>query len=210
MAPFVALTLVSLVALLVAEFRGSQIGRWIAKPLASTGFVAAAMAGGALDTQYGRWVVGGLVLGWLGDVLLIPKQKTAFLLGLGSFLLGHLAFALAFAMRGVDPLLLGAAMLVLLGPAFAALRWLAPHVSESMAVPVRAYVAVITLMVATAAGTLRSEGGGVVFLGALFFFLSDLAVARERFIESTPYNKLWGLPLYYVAQLLIAATAATR
>jgi uncharacterized membrane protein YhhN len=205
--PFVVLTLVALVGLLVAEFRGSVVGRWIAKPIASTGFVLAAWAGGALETQYGRWVFGALVLGWIGDVLLIPKNSMSFLAGLGAFLVGHLAFALAFAIRGIDPFLMGAAMLVLLGPAFGALRWLGPHVPEEMAVAVRAYVAVITLMVGAAAGGLMKPGGAFVLAGALMFFFSDLAVARERFIENTPVNKLWGLPLYYGAQLLLAWTA---
>ena len=44
-------------------------------------------------------------------------------------------------------------------------------------------------------------------VGALGFFLSDLAVARERFVAKGFTNKLWGLPLYYGAQLLLAWTA---
>jgi hypothetical protein len=40
------------------------------------------------------------------------------------------------------------------------------------------------------------------------FFVSDLAVARERFIEHTFLNKTWGLPLYYGGQLLLATSVA--
>lgn len=208
MAPYVVFTLVCVAALLVAEFRGSVTGRWIAKPLASTGFLLAAWAGGAGETPYGQRVLVALALGWLGDVLLIPKRRATFLLGLGSFLLGHLAFAWAFAAEG---LALGAfvvAALLLAAPALVAVRWLDPHVPDGMRIPVQAYVLVITAMVACAAGVLGAPRGPWILLGAVMFYVSDLAVARERFVENTPWNKAWGLPLYYGAQLLLAWTAS--
>ena len=40
--------------------------------------------------------------------------------------------------------------------------------------------------------------------GACLFFASDLAVARDRFVARDFTNKLWGLPAYYIGQLLIA------
>ena len=45
------------VAFLVAEKRRSPAGRWLAKPVASAGFVAVAWSRGALDSAYGRWVL---------------------------------------------------------------------------------------------------------------------------------------------------------
>jgi hypothetical protein len=38
------------------------------------------------------------------------------------------------------------------------------------------------------------------------FYLSDLAVARERFVSSTFWNRAWGVPLYFGAQLVLAST----
>lgn len=210
MGPYVIFTLVCVAALLAAEFRGSVTGRWIAKPLASTGFVLAAWAGGAGDTAYGQRVLMALALGWLGDVLLIPKHKGAFLLGLGSFLLGHLAFAWAFAAEGMELASFAIAAAVLAVPALLAVRWLDPHVPDAMRMPVQAYVIVITAMVACAAGVLDTPRGSWILLGALMFYVSDLAVARERFVDNTPWNKAWGLPLYYGAQLLLGWTAAVR
>jgi hypothetical protein len=35
---------------------------------------------------------------------------------------------------------------------------------------------------------------------------SDVAVARDRFVVRSLANSLWGLPLYFVAQLLLAWT----
>jgi hypothetical protein len=40
------------------------------------------------------------------------------------------------------------------------------------------------------------------------FYVSDLAVARQRFVAQSWTNKLWGLPLYFGAQLVLAATVA--
>ena len=44
--------------------------------------------------------------------------------------------------------------------------------------------------------------------GACAFYLSDLAVARERFLVRSITNKLWGLPAYYAGQLLLAWSIA--
>ena len=44
-----------------------------------------------------------------------------------------------------------------------------------------------------------------VLLGALAFFVSDLAVARDRFVVKQFSNRLWGLPAYYLGQVLLAS-----
>jgi uncharacterized membrane protein YhhN len=209
MLPWVLLTLTAVAALLLSRWRGFRPGTWVAKPLASTGFVAVALAAGALGTRYGQLVLLALALSWLGDVLLIPKQvKAAFLAGLVSFLLGHVAFAAAFVARGVSLPALAVTAALLAVPLVLALRWLGPHVEGSMRLPVRAYVTVISAMVMCAAGTVWAAGNPMILLGALAFYASDLAVARERFVVHTFTNELWGLPLYYGAQLLLAWTVA--
>jgi uncharacterized membrane protein YhhN len=201
-----ALTLGSLAALLFAERRGSRAGVWLAKPLASAGFLWAALAAGALDSGYGRAVLAALALSFLGDVLLIPDSRKSFLVGLVSFLLGHVAFAFAFAARGLSPAWVGAALPLVALAVVLALRWLGPHVEPSMRVPVRAYVMVISAMVLAAAGTVGAAGRPSILVGALAFYVSDLAVARQRFVAKTFWNKSWGLPLYYGAQLILAST----
>lgn len=40
------------------------------------------------------------------------------------------------------------------------------------------------------------------------FWCSDLAVARDRFIAPGFVNRLWGLPLYYAAQVAFAWSVA--
>ena len=206
MLPFALLTLGAVAALLVAEWRGSRIGIWIAKPLASTGFIGAALAAGALDTSYGTLVLVGLVLSWFGDVFLIPKERWAFAAGLGAFLLGHVAYLIAFLGRDPQPLVMVATGALLLLPVVVVLRWLGPHVPEGLRMPVQAYVTVISAMLIGASGASFATGDFVILAGALAFYVSDLAVARQQFVEKTLVNKLWGLPLYYGGQLLLAWT----
>jgi hypothetical protein len=38
-------------------------------------------------------------------------------------------------------------------------------------------------------------------------YLSDLSVARDRFVKPAFVNRLWGLPLYYASTVLIAWSA---
>lgn len=47
---------------------------------------------------------------------------------------------------------------------------------------------------------------GTASAGAVLFYLSDLAVARDRFVKSSFLNRALGLPTYYLGQLLLAFT----
>ncbi|MEW6271609.1 MAG: lysoplasmalogenase family protein, partial [Thermodesulfobacteriota bacterium] len=106
------------------------------------------------------------------------------------------------------PVWLVATALVLAPPALAVGRWLAPHVPDSLRMPVRAYVVVISAMVASALGTWGHAGCASIPTGALMFFASDLSVARDRFVAHDFVNRLWGLPLYYGGQLVLASSVA--
>ena len=76
-----------------------------------------------------------------------------------------------------------------------------------MRLPVVAYVIVITAMVAAAVGTALRTEAWLLLVGAAAFYLSDLSVARDRFVASGFGNRLWGLPLYFFAQMLLASQA---
>lgn len=204
----IAITALAVLALLAAERAGSRLGIWIAKPIASLGFVALALAVNATAHPYGRWIFAGLVLGAIGDVFLIPRSSKAFLIGLGSFLLGHVAYAVAFAVHGSDLTIAAAALLPVLVLAALILRWLLPHVSARMKPPVLCYVAVICAMVVLALGAYRTDKADLILVGAIAFFLSDISVARNRFVAPGFDNKIWGQPLYFGAQLLLAFSAA--
>jgi uncharacterized membrane protein YhhN len=205
MSAWSAVTALAVAALLFAERARSPLGVWVTKPLASTAFVALALAAGALGTPYGRSILAGLVLSWFGDVFLIPRGRPRiFLAGVLSFLAGHVAYAAAFGLRGVDPTGFLLAGVVAGAVAFVVLRWLGRRVPADMKLAVPAYVAVISLMVVSAIATFRAHGNAWIPIGAIGFYLSDLSVARDRFVVSDFMNRLWGLPLYYAAQVALA------
>jgi uncharacterized membrane protein YhhN len=200
-AALVAITAV-LVGLLVWKVTESPTRGRIIKMAASTGFVAVALSNGAGTTTYGRFVLVALALSWLGDLFLGVGR--AFLAGLVAFLAAHVAYIAAFAVRGIDPTWFVAAAVVLAAIALVVWRWLAPHVDDGRRRPVRAYVAVITLMVAAAIGTVAAVPDARIALGSIAFFLSDIAVARNRFVAPGSVNRAVGLPLYYTGQVLLA------
>jgi uncharacterized membrane protein YhhN len=184
---------------------------WLWKPLASTAFLVFAWKMGAFDSLYGRLIFSGLALSWLGDLFLIPASKKTFLLGLAAFLLAHIAYAGAFAERGFDPSWGTVSGVLLVMAAFAVSLWLVPAVRKTdpgMIPPVLAYMAAITAMVALAAAASGRSGDFRILAGALMFYVSDLSVARDRFVSPGWINRAWGLPLYYAAQFVLAATVS--
>jgi uncharacterized membrane protein YhhN len=214
MLTLVALTVLALIGLLLAQRSEYRLGVWIAKPLASSGFVAVALAAGALEKirdgdLYALALLAGLGLAWAGDLLLIPRGRpVVFRWGLFAFLLGHVAYGLAFASRGIDSARAGAAALILLIPALGVLRWLGPNLPGELRMPIRAYVVIISGMLALALATVAHGSDPLIALGAALFYASDLAVARDRFIAPGFVNAAWGLPLYYAGQLVLALTLA--
>lgn len=192
--------------------RVSRTAFGVAKMLASSLFVLVGALRADTHSAAGRFFVAALLLSWLGDLLLIPKgNKRVFLVGIVSFLLAHVMFIPAFAARGVDPtasLLAGAATLV---PIVVVLRWLRPTVKGWMRSAVVAYVIVISAMLAMAFGcavqgsTVNDGVSPILFVGAVVFYLSDLMVARERFVAPGYINRIFGIPLYFFAQLLLIA-----
>jgi len=201
-------TALAVLALLFAERTGSRVRAAVAKPLASAGFLAAAWHAGAAESSYGHGVLVALVLSALGDVLLLGSGRRFFVLGLATFLLSHLAFCVTFALRGVVPVVAGATAVPLIAAAAFVWRWLGPHVAPELRAPVVAYIGVVGAMVALAFGTSWARPAPPLILGALAFYASDLAVARDEFVAKSFQNRLWGLPLYYAGQLLIAASVA--
>ena len=63
-------------------------------------------------------------------------------------------------------------------------------------------------MVATSAGLWHTPQGPSLLVAALFFYVSDLSVAINRFVSPRFIHRLWGLPAYYIAQLMFAFLVA--
>ena len=195
-------------ALVAAEWRQRPAVAALSKSGASLSFIAVALVLGAGASRYGQWVLLALVLSAIGDMCLLSERPRAFMAGLGLFLLAHVAFSVAFVLAPLSIGVLGAAAAGMAGVGLLSLRWLWPHLGASFKAPVAAYVLAImgmcTLAIAFAAATGRWRPA----LGALLFAASDLAVARQAFVQRAFLNKAWGLPAYYLAQWLMAWSVA--
>lgn len=194
---------IAVAALLWAESKKSRLGIWLTKPVASTLFVGTALLAGALDSAYGQLILLGLLLSWFGDVFLIPKRQIFFVAGLGSFLLAHVAFSAAFMQLPLEVLPLTLAAAAMVAAAIIIVRWLWPHLSNNLRPAVASYLGVITLMVILAGGTVTAAGPHLA-VAAVMFAISDVFVARDRFVSPSIINRFCGLPLYYGAQLIFA------
>jgi len=85
-------------------------------------------------------------------------------------------------------------------------RWVVPKAPDKLKRAVVAYIVVITAMVALGVGTVAAGNDPLLLIAAVVFYLSDLCVARERFVQSGFVNRAIGLPLYYGAQLTFGVT----
>jgi uncharacterized membrane protein YhhN len=197
-----AIILGAVASLLVAIRVGERDLEVISKTVASAAFVILGLSRWTSGDTFATWIVIGLLLCAVGDVLLLGQRS--FVAGLAAFAAGHVAYVVAFANKvpvsdwTVLPLL--PAALASLGAAC----WLWPHL-ERRRIPVTIYIVVITTMVwAALAVVMACALPWSIAVGAVLFYVSDLAVARQRFVKEDFLNRAIGLPLYYAGQILIA------
>lgn len=195
-----------LVACLLGNLRAEAA---VSKLIASSAFIATALGAGALGSAFGRVLLAGLVFSWFGDAFLIGSTQAWFLAGLVAFLFAHIAYVAAFSLHGVDIRWAAAAIVPLAATSVAASIWLTPHVPADMLVPVRAYTVVISIMVVTAIGARGAGATLLIPIGAIAFYFSDLAVAARQFVQPGFPPYVWGLPLYYGGQILLALSAGS-
>lgn len=152
----------------------------------------------------GMWLVAGLILSTFGDMFLSLDRDRLFVAGLGSFLMAHIAYTIAFF--GLVPMpfepniqeIAGSALIALAGGAL--FVWFSSNLGRLM-VPVAFYHLAIAVM--AIAAVLADLDGTWVLAGALFFMLSDAMIAIEKFKKPFPGvgHGIWST--YYFAQYLI-------
>ncbi len=200
--------LVLLVLLLSSEKQGRTPHGVAIKGSVSALFVLTALTQPHPLPTYYHQILLGLLFGLVGDVCLALPGNRAFRVGLFAFLGGHVLYVWAFAGLTRPEDWASPVQLILLVASGGAFWWLRSHVGRMM-VPVIVYLVVITLMLAGAWAVFQVPGLGAmgrwfILIGALCFYLSDLFVARQRFVTEQYLNRLIGLPLYYIGQFLLA------
>ena len=181
------------------------------------------------SSQKGKFIFDKLILAafgfsWLGDIFLMPNfidPSIGFLLGLGSFLLAHIMYLVAFLKTNIKassiyksrPHL--ALPFVLFGLSLVLYLKRAAHPDfVPMEIPVMVYASVIMLMVLAGIGRynkVQQKSFSWVVIGALLFMFSDTLIALSRFSDIFEQQqflaRLLIMPLYVVGQYLIGKGA---
>jgi uncharacterized membrane protein YhhN len=159
-------------------------------------------------TRLAWWIAAGIALSVVGDIALLSASEGAFLIGLGAFLLAHLAYVVAFARVAVwSPHVVIVAVSTITVTALV-LRAIAPGTSRLRG-PTIAYGIVISAMVIAASATLGGPLAGAPLAagGATFFYASDASLALNRFRRPIPHAAFFTLGLYWIGQIGIALAA---
>lgn len=196
------ISLVAAVLYLLMLGRGTSWWLSVAKTLSTSllAIIAWHMGGPAL-------LIAGLALSALGDLFLSRDGEKAFISGLVSFLIAHVAYIVLFAKIGQNPAVLLSMPLVLaaaglIAASLALLRIILRHVSSDLRLPVMVYCTALVLMGLTALATERA----LLIVGAVMFVASDAILAWEKFVEPAasarkPPMRFAVWVLYYAAQV---------
>jgi uncharacterized membrane protein YhhN len=161
----------------------------------------------------------GLVFSFFGDIVLMfaAKGPNFFMLGLVSFLIAHIFYSLAFYRDFKnDPMAskkFGHLMLFLMGifslSYYALLR---PFLAD-LRIPVMVYIFIISIMAILAGYRYKRVNlisFRLIFTGAIFFVISDSALAYNKFVSSYPYSGIIIMGTYIIAQYLITIGSIER
>jgi len=194
--------------LLYCEKKKDKKSLLIVKFLLSLLFVITALLQSPSVPSYYHYLLVGLIFCLIGDVCLALPRESAFKVGLVAFLVGHVFYIFSFSslIQISDWVSIG--LFIIFGMSAFVFFWLRPHL-KSMLIPVLLYIFVITVMASGAwavfwKSVFQISGRALIFAGSLFFYFSDVFVARDKFIKEEYRNRLLGLPLYYAGQFMLA------
>ena len=160
--------------------------------------------------RYQGAIAAGLLLCALGDILLEASDAT-FLFGLIAFLLGHVAYIVAFTRDSRRLFPLGAVLAYGYGVLVYAYLTAAGNLG-AMAIPVLVYMLVICTMLWRASARLGvaeivriSALAGLA--GALFFTVSDTILSLRMFDTPVDLGGVTVIVTYWIGQVLIAFSA---
>ena len=201
---FIAVSVFHVGAIFFKKEKLRKISKCFIVPL----LLAIYLAGG--EYRY-IFIIPALILGWLGDVLLIKIEKqTHFILGLASFLLGHVCYMMIFAQIlglfssaaqvNIPSVFIFTVPVILL--AMVVFRLIKP--TREMFVPVILYMTVLVVMNFFGFQVFLYNPGvaGLLILSGCFnFMVSDTILAYYTFRKL----KLWGAVLIMVFYIIAQA-----
>lgn len=202
---FFLVGVVHLAAIALGKERLRCISKVLIVPVILAGYIAATGKPSVL-------LVLALILGWLGDVLLIKiDQKICFMSGLAAFLLGHVCYIVAFiwllgffgaGQMNIVAMAIGVPLAVVAGVLL--LRFVRPP--NDMLIPVIVYTVAIMAMALWALQVFlfnANVAGFLILAGSLCFVCSDSILAYCTFREMTKKGSFSLMALYMLAQATI-------
>ncbi|MBM3402656.1 MAG: lysoplasmalogenase [Bacteroidetes bacterium] len=189
------------------------------KPLICISLAFYLYAKSNLTIGFNRLVFSGLIFSLVGDVLLIYSESDVylFLYGLVSFLLTHILYSSAFFRdfknKPQESKYFGHLMLFLMGVfSLTFYSWIRDYLND-FRIPVMAYIFVISVMAILAAYRYKRVNllsFRLICWGAIFFVLSDSALAFGKFVEPYSYSGVLIISTYMIAQYLITMGTIER
>jgi uncharacterized membrane protein YhhN len=204
----IILGIILLFGLLYYEKKDDRKPLLIVKSILSLLFVMTALLQPHSVPAYYHTLFIGLIFCFIGDVCLALPQEKAFTGGLVAFLIGHIFYIFSFSSLTQIYHWISAGFFIIFGLSVLIFLWLRPHL-KSMLIPVLLYILVITVMASGAwavfwKSSFPISGRALILVGSFCFYFSDVFVARSKFIKEEYRNRLFGLPLYYAGQFLLA------
>ncbi|WP_276380522.1 lysoplasmalogenase [Flavobacterium sp. H4147] len=153
-------------------------------------------------------LLAALFFSWIGDVILLfaDISEIYFIIGLVSFLIAHILYCVLFnrqikerVRKNISFFVVGS--IIIAGYLIAMLSILLPSLGD-LKIPVIVYASVISIMLLFAYNGLLiwpKPANQFVFLGALFFVISDSILAVNKF-----YNPLWKSSFFIMLTYLVA------
>ena len=172
-----------------------------------------------MKAGFNRLVFAGLIFSLLGDCFLMFAGTDIyfFLYGLVSFLLAHVVYSLAFFRDFKNnpqaSKIYGNVMFFILGIFTLGFYTYIRDYLNDFRIPVMVYMFVISVMAILAAYRYKRVNllsFRLILFGAIFFVISDAALAYNKFVEPYSFAGILIMSTYMIAQYLITMGAIER
>lgn len=174
---------------------------------------------------YALFIGGGLLFGLLGDIWLDLKfccregeEDTYTTMGFGSFAIGHVLYVAAIAFGATEFRLIAAApafgvavvaaCAVFFGEKLMKLNYGSYKIISTLYAALMFFMTSFALFTAIFAGAADNKKLIMLFIGGVFFIISDLILSGTYFGEgkNRPVDVVTNHVTYYIAQYIIAST----
>jgi uncharacterized membrane protein YhhN len=151
-----------------------------------------------------------LVFAWLGDVFLLFQGNSSlyFQLGLGSFLIMQIGYIRLFSLQSSAGYFdlrqwFSLPIIPVLIYVVGFLAFLLPLIPAALYIPVSLYALALGAMLYSAFLRKKDSSYYLIFIGAIFFVISDSLLALAKFYFSFSGNSIYVMLTYILAQLLL-------